>query len=144
MPAHGFHRAFPHPYEPKDPSTLRYRLGKPLARCYTGHQILIPRGYDVNKAELVEKLAKGTGLTKKDARAALDGVVDVITQALSKNEPVIITGFGKFETRKRKATTRMNPQTGQRIKTPAKVVPAFKAGKNLKDIVAKKASASKK
>ena len=92
----------------------------------------------MNKAELVEKLAKATGLTKKDARAALDGVVDVITKALAGNEPVIITGFGKFETRTRKATTRMNPQTGQRIKTPAKVVPAFKAGKNLKDIVAKK------
>ncbi len=98
----------------------------------------------MNKAELVEKLAKGTGLTKKDARAALDGVVDVITQALAKNEPVIITGFGKFETRKRKATTRMNPQTGQRIKTHAKVVPAFKAAKNLKDIVAKKAAATKR
>jgi DNA-binding protein HU-beta len=65
-------------------------------------QILIPRGYDVNKAELVEKLAKGTGLTKKDARAALDGVVDVITQALAKNEPVIITGFGKFESARRR------------------------------------------
>jgi len=90
----------------------------------------------VNKAELVEKLAKKTGLTKKDARAALDGVVEVVTAALKKNEPVIITGFGKFETRKRKATTRMNPQTGQRIKTPAKTVPAFKAGKNLKDTVA--------
>ena len=76
----------------------------------------------MNKAELVEKLAKETGLTKKDARAALDGVVKVITKALSKNEPVIITGFGKFETRKRKATTRMNPQTGKRIKTPAKVI----------------------
>ena len=91
----------------------------------------------MNKAELVEKLAKKTGLTKKDARAALDGVVEVVTEALKKNEPVIITGFGKFETRKRKATTRMNPQTGQKIKTPAKVVPAFKAGKNLKDTVAK-------
>ena len=90
----------------------------------------------MNKAELVEKLAKKTGLTKKDARAALDGVVEVVTAALKKNEPVIITGFGKFETRKRKATTRMNPQTGQKIKTPAKVVPAFKAGKNLKDTVA--------
>jgi DNA-binding protein HU-beta len=91
----------------------------------------------VNKAELVEKLAKETELTKKDARAALDGVVKVITKALAKREPVIITGFGKFETRKRKATTRMNPQTGQRIRTPAKVVPAFKAGKNLKEVVAK-------
>ena len=91
----------------------------------------------MNKAELVERLAKKTGLTKKDARATLDCVVEVVTAALKKNEPVIITGFGKFETRKRKATTRMNPQTGQRIKTPAKTVPAFKAGKNLKDTVAK-------
>jgi len=92
----------------------------------------------VNKAELVELLAKEAKLSKKDARAALDGVVTVITKSLSKNTPVIITGFGKFETRKRKATTRMNPQTGQRIKTPAKTVPAFKAGKNLKEIVSKK------
>jgi DNA-binding protein HU-beta len=97
-----------------------------------------PKGVDVNKAELVEKLAKKTGLTKKDARAALDGVVDVVTVALAKGEPVIITGFGKFETRKRKATTRMNPQTGERIKTPQKTVPAFKAGKGLKEVVAKK------
>ena len=123
---------------------------KPGAFCSTdlasGYLVAIlgarfskPKGVHVNKAELVEKLAKRTGLTKKDARAALDGVVDVVTAALAKNEPVIITGFGKFETRKRKATTRMNPQTGQRIKTPAKTVPAFKAGKNLKELVAKKA-----
>lgn len=98
----------------------------------------------MNKAELVERLAKGTGLTKKDARAALDGVVDVITQALARNEPVIITGFGKFEARRRIASTRMNPQTGQRIKTPAKVIPAFKAGKDLHGIVAKKAAATKR
>jgi DNA-binding protein HU-beta len=89
----------------------------------------------VNKAELVEKLAKETGLAKKDAGAALDGVVNVITRALAKGQPVIITGFGKFETRERKATTRMNPQTRQRIRTPAKTVPAFKAGKNLKAVV---------
>ena len=97
------------------------------------------RGYSVNKTEFVEKLAKEADLTKKDARKAVEGMVDLITNSLAKNEPVVITGFGKFETRKRKATTRMNPQTGQKIKTPAKVVPAFKAGKNLKEIVAKKA-----
>jgi DNA-binding protein HU-beta len=101
--------------------------------------ILQPRGYGVNKAEFVEKLAKKTGFTKKDARKVLDEMVDVITKALASNEPVIITGFGKFETRVRKATMRMNPQTGQKIRAPAKAVPAFKAGKNLKEIVAKKA-----
>jgi len=121
----------------QDSSELETWQGAPWL-LYWAPEFPNPRGYDVNKAELVEKLAKETGLTKKDARAALDGVVNVITKALSKSEPVIITGFGKFETRKRKATTRMNPQTGQRIKTPAKTVPAFKAGKNLKEIVSKK------
>jgi DNA-binding protein HU-beta len=96
----------------------------------------------VNKAELIEKLAKKTGLTKKDARTAVDGLVKVITKSLVANEPVILTGFGKFETRKRKATTRINPQTRQKMKTPAKMVPAFKAGRNLKEAVAKKAYSS--
>ena len=92
----------------------------------------------MNKAELVEKLAKVTGFTKKDARIAVDGFVEIITKSLVSNEPVVITGFGKFEARRRKATTRINPQTGQKMKTPAKTVPAFKAGKNLKEAVAKK------
>jgi len=92
----------------------------------------------MNKAEVVESLATKTGFTKKDARKAVDGLVEVITESLAANKPVIITGFGKFETRKRKATTRINPQTGQKMKTPAKTVPAFKAGKNLKEAVTKK------
>jgi DNA-binding protein HU-beta len=93
----------------------------------------------MNKAELMEKLAKETGFTKKDARTAVDGFVEVITRSLVSKEPVIITGFGKFEARRWKATTRINPQTGQKMKIPAKTVPAFKAGKNLKEAVAKKA-----
>jgi len=92
----------------------------------------------MNKAELVEKLATTTGFTKRDARKAVDGLVDVITKSLVSKKPVIITGFGKFETRRRKATTHINPQTGQKMQTPAKTVPAFKAGKNLKEAVAKK------
>jgi DNA-binding protein HU-beta len=92
----------------------------------------------MNKAELVEKLAKETGSTKKDARTAVDGFVKIITKSLVSKKPVVITGFGKFEARRRKATTRINPQTGQKMKTPAKTVPAFKAGKNLKEAVAKK------
>jgi len=98
----------------------------------------LKRGYNMNKAELVEKLANKTGFTKKDARKAADGLVEVITKSLAGRKPVIITGFGKFETRRRKATTRINPQTGQKMRTPAKTVPAFKAGKNLKEAVAKK------
>jgi len=97
------------------------------------------RGYSVNKTEFVEQLAKEADLTKKDARKAVEGMVDLITNSLAKNEPVVITGFGKFEARTRKASTRMNPQTGNKIKVPAKVVPAFKAGKTLKTVVGKKA-----
>lgn len=98
----------------------------------------------MNKAELVERLAEQTGFTKKDARKAVDGLVEVITNSLTMHDPVIITGFGKFETRDRKATTRINPQTGQKMKTPAKTVPAFKAGKNLKEAVTKAKKTKKK
>jgi len=93
----------------------------------------------MNKAEFAEKLAKKAGLTKKDAYKAIDGMIDLVTKALASNEAVNLTGFGKFEVRSRKATTRMNPQTGKKINVPAKVVPAFKPGKNLKTTVAKKA-----
>jgi len=93
----------------------------------------------MNKAEFAEKLAKKAGLTKKDAYKAIDGMIDLVTKALASNEAVNLTGFGKFEVRARKATTRMNPQTGKKINVPAKAVPAFKPGKNLKTTVAKKA-----
>lgn len=75
---------------------------------------------------------------KKDARKAVAAILEVITENLTKNEPVVFTGFGKFEVRARKAVKRINPQTGKRINVPAKVVPAFKSGKNLKDVIAKK------
>ncbi|MFP4588702.1 MAG: HU family DNA-binding protein [Candidatus Acetothermia bacterium] len=86
----------------------------------------------MNKGEFVDKLAERTGFTKKDSRKALDGVIDIVTEALESNEEVLLTGFGKFETRPRKATERINPQTQEKIKVPSKVVPAFKAGKNLR------------
>ena len=92
----------------------------------------------MNKGEFVDKLSAKTGLSKKDARVALDAVIDLITESLMSNEEVLLTGFGKFEARARKESKRINPQTQERITIPKKVVPAFKPGKNLKDIVAKK------
>jgi len=65
----------------------------------------------VNKGELVDRLAARTGLTKKDARKALDATIDIITEALTSNEEVLLTGFGKFEVRARKRSQRINPQT---------------------------------
>ena len=107
-------------------------------------KILWKKGGDrVNKGEFVDKLAVKTGFTKKDARKALDTMIDLITDALASNEEVLLTGFGKFEARARKESKRINPQTQKRITVPKKVVPAFKPGKNLKDIVAKKLKAVK-
>ncbi len=89
----------------------------------------------MNKGEFVDKLSEETGFTKKDSRKALDSVIDIVTEALVNNDEVLLTGFGKFETRPRKATERINPQTQEKIKVPSKVVPAFKPGKNLKEDV---------
>lgn len=92
----------------------------------------------MNKGDFVDKLAEKTGFTKKDARSALDAMIGLITDALANNKEVLLTGFGKFESRARKESKRINPQTGKQITVPKKVVPAFKAGKNLKDTVSKK------
>jgi DNA-binding protein HU-beta len=95
----------------------------------------------VNKGEFVDKLAAKTGFSKKDARKALEAAILLITNAVASNEEVLLTGFGKFEARARKESRRINPQTQKRITVPKKVVPAFKPGKNLKDVVAKKLKA---
>ncbi len=92
----------------------------------------------MNKAELVEAIAKETGLSKKDSDAALKAMTDAITKALKKKDKVQLVGFGTFEVAKRAARSGKNPQTGEAIKIPATTVPKFKAGKALKDAVNKK------
>ena len=90
-----------------------------------------------NKSELIDKVAQATDLTKKDASAAVEAVFDSITETLSNNEKVQIIGFGTFEVRERAARKGRNPQTGDEIEIPASKVPAFKAGKALKESVKK-------
>jgi len=97
----------------------------------------------LNKGEFVNKLSAHSGLTRKQSRLAVDAFIELVSQALAKRDDVLLTGFGKFEARTRKASKRINPQTQKRISVPAKTVPAFKAGKNLKEIVAKKARVKK-
>jgi len=92
----------------------------------------------MNKQEFVERLAERAGFTKKDARKAIDGAIELINQALASNEAVNIAGFGKFELRARKASNRINPRTGEKLQVPAKVVPVFRPGKNLREIVGEK------
>ena len=89
----------------------------------------------MNKGDFVDKLAEETGFMKKDSKKALDSIQEVITEALKEGEDVLLTGFGKFEPRARKATERINPQTGEKLDVPAKVVPKFKVGKSLKETV---------
>ncbi|HNW23591.1 MAG TPA: HU family DNA-binding protein [Candidatus Dojkabacteria bacterium] len=87
------------------------------------------------KKDLVDKVAKAAGLTKKQAAEAVDGLFDAITHALKAGEPVLLTGFGKFEVREKKARPGINPKTLERIQLPARNAPAFKAGKALKAAV---------
>ena len=89
----------------------------------------------MNKAELVEKVANQTGLTKKASREAVDAVTSVITDSLGRGERVTLVGFGTFQVAQRKARTGRNPQTGESVQIPARKVPVFKAGKDLKEEV---------
>lgn len=88
-----------------------------------------------NKAELIEKVAAATELTKKDATVAVDAVFNAIQEALASGEKVQLIGFGNFEVRSRAERKGRNPQTGEEIIIPASKVPAFKPGKALKDAV---------
>lgn len=92
----------------------------------------------MNKAELVNVIAQKGGYTKKDAEKALTSFIGAVTDSLEKGEKVTITGFGTFEVRDRAAKMSINPATKEPINVPAKKVPAFKAGKALKEIVDKK------
>lgn len=87
----------------------------------------------MNKLEFIEAVAEKSGLSKKDAEKAVTGGIDVITEALKKNEDVQITGFGKFVAAKRAAKTGRNPSTGQPMTIAARVSPKFVPGKVLKD-----------
>ena len=91
----------------------------------------------MNKAELINAAAEKAGLSKKDTEAAVNAAIDVITAALAGGEKVQLVGFGAFEVKKREERVGRNPQTKQTIKIPATKVPVFKAGKALKDAVAK-------
>lgn len=90
-----------------------------------------------NKAELVDRVAKKTQLTKKDVTATVDALFETIQEALAAGEKVQVIGFGNFEVRERAARKGRNPQSGEEIQIDASKVPAFKAGKALKDAVKK-------
>ena len=85
----------------------------------------------MNKAMLIEKIAKDAGITKVAAATAIDSMVHGVTSSLKKNQKVTLVGFGTWGVSKRKARTGRNPQTGETIKIKAKKAVRFKAGKAL-------------
>lgn len=89
----------------------------------------------MNKSELIAAVAEQANLSKKDADAAVSAVFGAVTDALKKGDKVQLVGFGTFEVRERAAKQGRNPKTGASMTIPASKVPAFKAGKALKDSV---------
>lgn len=86
----------------------------------------------MNKAKLVEQMAKVTKLPKSTCKDCLEAFIAVVGSSLKQNKPVVLTGFGTFSVIKRKARTGVNPATKKKMTIPAKKVPKFKAGKSLK------------
>jgi DNA-binding protein HU-beta len=89
----------------------------------------------MNKAELIAAMAERADLSKKDAEKALNAFIAEVIDTLKKGEKVQLVGFGSFEVRTRAARKGRNPQTKKEIMIPASKLPAFKAGKGLKDAI---------
>ncbi len=89
----------------------------------------------MTKAELIAKVAADAGIEKKNAEKAVNATLEAITASLKNGEKVSLIGFGTFEVRERAARISRNPQTKATIEIAAHKVPAFKAGKALKDAV---------
>ena len=91
----------------------------------------------MNKTELINQVAERAGLSKKDAEPALNAMLDTVSDALAQGDKVQLVGFGSFEIKARDARMGRNPKTKEPIEIPATKAPVFKAGKALKDRVAK-------
>ena len=91
----------------------------------------------MNKTELIAAAAESTGLTKKDTEKVLNAALESIAAALAQGDKVQISGFGSFEVKEREARVGRNPQTGEAMEIAASRIPAFKAGKALKDSISK-------
>ena len=103
---------------------------------YTSHRNYFLIIFIMTKQDLVAAVASSVGVSKKVAGEALEAVLDAITKSLKKGQNVTVTGFGTFRVSHRAARTGVNPRNpSQKIKIPAMNVPAFKAGKSLKDAV---------
>ncbi len=91
----------------------------------------------MNKAQFIEAVSAKADLSKKDTKIAVEAVLETITETLSNGDSVALIGFGTFSTSQRAARTATVPSTGAKVEVPATTVAKFKAGKSLKEAVAK-------
>ena len=89
----------------------------------------------MNKAKLIEVMAKNSKLSKAACKASLEAFIAAVKSSLKKSDAVVLTGFGTFSVMKRKSRTGINPATGKKMQIPAKKVPKFKPGKALRELV---------
>ena len=115
-----------------------------IVRRYYSRFTKPDHGDPMNKAELIEIVAKEADLSKAAAGSALDAVIAAIVKAVSKGDTATLIGFGTFKSSKRAARTGRNPQTGKELKIAATTVPRFTAGAGFKAAVAGKKVAKKK
>ena len=89
----------------------------------------------MTKADLVEGVAEATGLTKRDVAVVVDLLLETISKALADQEHIELRGFGSFKVKTRKARLARNPRTGEQVNVPEKMVPFFKASRELVKLV---------
>ena len=89
----------------------------------------------ISKTQLTDEVAQSTGMTKAQAKTAVDALFEHVTMHLQQGDKITVTGFGSFEVRERAARQGVKPGTSEKINIPASKSPAFKAGKSLKDSV---------
>lgn len=89
----------------------------------------------MNKTELVAAMAEKTGLTKKDSEAALKAFMEAVKETVHEKSELRLVGFGTFTVKETKERVARNPRTGEQVTIPAKIVPVFKVGQELKDSV---------
>jgi len=99
------------------------------------HESITEEDTQMNKRDLIQKTADKTGFTKKECEAVLNALFETITETIESGEKVQIIGFGTFESRERAARTARNPRTGEMVTVPARRMPAFKPGADLKQAV---------
>ncbi len=115
----------------------------PSFQCYHPILHIILKGIFMNKSELIDAVAKESGLTKADAAKAVDAFTSVVKTALKADDTITLVGFGTFKVAERAERQGLNPKTREAITIPAARVPKFTPGKGLKDALAAPAKAGK-